>query len=76
MAAVTRAVEVMLVGLERRMMGLLVATGPGRRQFVRVETAVVDVLARVGAPGWDATFVERSAAGWPTGPWPRSQREH
>ena len=60
-AAATRAVEVTLVGLERRMMGLFLATSPGRRQFVRVETTVVDVLRTVGAPEWEATFVERSA---------------
>ena len=59
--AVNRAVEVMLVGLERRVMGMLVLTGPGRRHFVRAETTVVDVLRTVGAPEWEATFVERSA---------------
>ena len=56
-AAVTRAVNVLLVSAERPVVGLLSRTGPGRRFLVQGTPIAADALA----PVFEATWVERSA---------------
>jgi hypothetical protein len=59
-AAVTRALGVLLVRVERLMIGSLSRTRPGRRLLFEATSALSDALLAVTGPAWEATRVERS----------------
>ncbi|MGB8384786.1 MAG: L-2-amino-thiazoline-4-carboxylic acid hydrolase [Dermatophilaceae bacterium] len=57
---VTDAVGAVVVGPERRVIRMLVSTDLGRRLIVRAEASAAGALLALGAPTWEATFIERS----------------